>query len=336
VIRRNPTLVQEVGIEPTGKPGGQLVRYQVDPVHEAELRDTLDDIRADLTLADDGPLPAALAADPIWLPLSVSAAEAILLEELPNAPVDQRPDLLQAADEYIEHARLTCHSAGDAEPTTSHLVAHLDLLDFIRSVANVEVHGASGGRVSYAALMARWRELPWGVLDPKASTDVLARLYELMQASVTRESAEMPVEVVYSVSHGVPGRLDQALKRLTAGYSRIQVGPLNAAAAVSLELPAAEPRLCVLCFDRASIKDHDPATMIPAVAKIMGPMDELVVASEEMDGEVYGQAVRNGATFLYLDADEAPDRTLQQGIERASERIVAKTVQSVLCSTSSR
>jgi hypothetical protein len=331
VIRRNPTLFQKVGIKPTGKPGGQLVRYQVDPEHEAELRDALEDIRADLVPADDDPLPAALAADPIWLPLSVSAAEAILLDELPNAPVDQRPDLLHAADEYIGHARLTRQSADDAEPTTPYLAAHLDLLDFIRSVADLEVHGAPGGRVSYAALMARWRELPWGVLNPEASTDVLARLYELMQASVAKEAAKMPVKVVYSESHGVPGLLDRALKRVAAEFGRIQVVPLNAAALVSLELSAtAEPRLCVLAFDRASIKDHDPATIIPAVAKIMRPMDELVVASEEMDEEVYGEAVRNGATFLYLDAEEALELTLHRGIERASERFVATTFRSAL------
>jgi hypothetical protein len=336
VIGRNRTFTREFGIEPTGRPGGQRRRYLVDPEHEAELHETLDNIRAGLVLADEGideprRLPVELAGDPIWLPLSVSAAEAILLDELPTASHDRRPGLLQAADEYIGHARLTLDSADDSEPTTAYLAAHLELLDFMRSVAFAEVHVAPQGQPQPAALMAQWGGLPWAVLGADASTNVLARLHELVEASAAREADEMPVEVVCSAGHGVPWRLQGVLLRIKAAYNQIQVDTIrsvNPVTAGAVFASIAEPRLYVCAFDHASIKDSDPAAIIPAVVQKLGPMDELVVTSEDMDGEVYWQAVKHGATFLALDASEAPDDVLKRKINRVSERFVAETCHS--------
>jgi len=338
VIRRNPTFTREVGMEPTGRPGGQRRRYLVDPEHEAELHEMLENIRADLVPADEGidepgRLPVALAGDPIWLPLSVSAAEAILLDELPTASDDRRPGLLQAADEYIEHAQLTLDSADGSEPTTAYLAAHMELLGFIRSVAFAEVHGAPQGQLQPSALMAQWGELPWAVLGADAAANILARLHELVEASAAREADEMPVEVVYSAQHRVPWRLGRALRRMKAAYNEVQVdlvniGSVNPLTAGGIFAPVAEPRLYVCAFNHASVKDSDPAALIPAVAQKLGPMDKLVVASEDMDREVYGQAVKHGATFLVLDAGEAPDDALKREMNRVSERFVAETCHS--------
>ena len=206
VIRRNPIFVREVGIKSTGRPGGQRIQYQVDPEHEVELRDKLENIRAGLLPADVGlgtigPLPAALAADPIWLPLSVSAAEAILLEELPSTSATRRPDLLRAADEYIEHARAIRDSADDSEPTTPYLVAHLDLLDFLRTLADAEVRGVPDRQHAYGALMEQWRSLHWDVLEPEASAKVLARVQMLKEGSATQDTAYAGVGA--GVSRGV-------------------------------------------------------------------------------------------------------------------------------------
>jgi indole-3-glycerol phosphate synthase len=338
VIRRNPVLMREVGIEPTGRPGGQRRRYMIDPEHEAELQEMLEDIRAGLIPEDEGAdepsqLPAALAQDPIWLPPSVSAAEAILLDELPVASHDRRQSLLHSADEYVEHARLTLGSADEAQPTTSHLAVHLNLLDFIRSVAFAEVYGVSQGQQPPTELMARWSELPWAALGADASTNVLTRLFKLVEASAARRADEMPIEVVYSAQHGVPGRLDSALERMEAIYDHIHVRmikirSMSAAMTRTIFTSSAEPRLCILAFNGSSIKDCDPAAIISAVAQKLGPMDELIVASEEMDGKIYGQAVLHGATFLYLDASDAPDRALRKEIDRVSERFIAETCRS--------
>jgi hypothetical protein len=330
--------MREAGIEPTGRPGGQRHRYLVDPEHEAELRETLDNIRSSIIPADEGTdepsrLPEALAGDPIWLPLSVPAAEAILLDELPTASDDRRPGLLQAADEYIEHARLTLDSADGSEPTTAYLAAHLQLLGFISSVAFAEVHGVPQGKLQPAALMAQWGELPWAVLGADESKNVLARLHNLVEASAAREADEMPVEVVYLAQHNVPWRLARALQRIKAAYNQIQVDMINLGSVNALTVRGTfasrvEPRLFVCAFDRASIRDCDPAAIIPAVAQKLGPMDELIVASEDMDREVYGQAVKHGATFLALDASEAPDDVLKREINRVSVRFVTETCHS--------
>lgn len=330
VIRRNPTLVREVGIKLTDIPGGQRIRYQVDPEHEVELRDKLENIRAGLLPADDpeiGLLPAALAADPLWLPLSVSAAEAVLLDELPSAPVDKRPALLRAADEYTEHARRVRDSADDAESTVPYLVAHLDLIDFIRTLADAEARELPGRQLAHGRLMAQWQYLPWGVLEPRAYEKVLARVYGLVEESAIQEIAAMPIDVVYSDRHGVPSRLDQALNLVTALYSKIHVARIRAGrlnTANHVHEWTAQPRLCVLAFDRASMEEQDPAIIIPAVAQKMGPMDRLIVAAEEMDAHVYRQAVTHGATFIYLDTDGAVYYALRQEIDRACERSVAE------------
>ena len=334
VLRQNPTFVREAGVEPTDIQGGQHIRYQVDPVHEVELLDKLEDIRAGLLPADDpeiGPLPAALAADPIWLPLSVSAAEAILLDELPSAPVDKHPALLRAADRYIEHAWRVRDAADDTEPTAPYLDAHLDLLEFIRMLAVAEARELRGRHVAYRASMAQWQYVPWSVLEPMAYEKVLARVYELAEGlaegSVTQEIAAVPIDVLYSDRHGIPGRLDRVLDLVTALYlkihvARIRVGRLNTADAVHEW--TAEPRLCVLAFDRASIDDRDPAVIIPAVAQKMGPVDRLIVAAEDMDENMSRYAATHGATLVYLDTDDAAYYSLRQEIHRAREPFVAE------------
>ncbi len=336
VLRRNSSFIREIGVKPTGRPGGQLRRYQVDPEREVELRDALAKIRAGLLPPDDPPgepaqLPVELAADPIWMPLSVPAAESILLDEFPDAPAEQRADLLRAADEYIVHARRALGSASEAEPTTPHLAAHLDLLDFARSVAEAELHPL--GQIECRALLERWPELQWSPVGADAKSRLVKRLLGLVQAAAAKDAAEMPVDVMYSEHHGMPSLLDQALRRLKAmtSYSRIhidkiQVRALNAAASIAVATD--QPRLRVLAFDHASIRDRDPDRIIPAVAQEMGHMDELVVASEEMDSALYAQAVRHGATFMYLDSSDASCHVLQQGIDRAGERFVAESCRS--------
>jgi tetratricopeptide (TPR) repeat protein len=338
VLRRNPTFTRKVGIEPTGRPGGQRHRYLIDPEHEAELRETLENIRAGIVLTDEGPdepsrLPAALASDPIWLPLSVSAAEAILLDELPTASADRRLGLLHAAEEYIEHARLTRDSADESEPTTAHLAAHLELLDFIRSVALNEVHDIQQGRLHPAALAAQWRKLPWAVLGTDASAKILGRLFELVEASAAQQANAIPVQVVYSAQHSLPSRLDRALELIKTDYHQIhlemiKLGSMSAVAAANGVSPTPGPRVCVLVFDGASIVDSAP--IIAVVSQKLGPMDELVVASEEMNREVYGQALTYGATFLYLDASDTANHALRQGIDRASERFMVELWRSAL------
>jgi hypothetical protein len=336
VIRRNPTLVREVGIKRTGRRGGQRIRYQVDPEHEVELRDTLENIRSGLLPADDteiSPLPASLAADPLWLPLSVSAAEAVLIDELPSASVDKHPALLRAADEYIQHARQVRDSADDTESTVPYLVAHLDLLDFIRTLADAETREFPGRPLAYDALMAQWRYLPWGVLEPGAYEKVLARAYGLVEEPATQEVAAMPIDVVYSDRHGIPSRLNQALNLVRALYSKVHVAGIPVGwpdAADHIHGSTAQPRLCVLAFDRASIEDQDPALIIPAVAQKMGPIDGLIVAAEKMHAHMYRQAVTHGATFIYLDAGDAAYYALRQEINRASERFIAEALRSGL------
>ena len=64
-------------------------------------------------------------------------------------PVDKRPALLRAADEYTEHARRVRDSADDAESTVPYLVAHLDLLDFIRTLADAEVRELPDRQLAY-------------------------------------------------------------------------------------------------------------------------------------------------------------------------------------------
>jgi hypothetical protein len=89
----------------------------------------------------------------------------------------------------------------------------------------------------------------------------------------------------------------------------------------------AEPRVCVLVFDRASVGNF--STRIAALSQRLGPMGELVIASEEMDREVYGQAVKHGATFLYLDAGEALVHALRREIDRAAEWFIMEMRRSV-------
>jgi hypothetical protein len=55
-------------------------------------------------------------------------------------------------------------------------------------------------------------------------------------------------------------------------------------------------------------------------------MDELVVASEEMDRTIYGQAVTHGATFMYLESSDTSCHVVQQGIDPVGERFVAESL----------
>jgi predicted NBD/HSP70 family sugar kinase len=182
VLRRNSSFTREIGVKPTGRPGGQPRRYQVDPEREVELRDALAKIRAGLLPAEDADepvqLPAELAADPIWMPLSVPAAESILLDEVPETPAEQWPDLLRAADEYIDHARRVLASTNVSEPTRPLLAAHLDLLDFARSVAEAEIQPVS--QVECRALLERWPKLQWNVIESHARSRIVDRLLSLV------------------------------------------------------------------------------------------------------------------------------------------------------------
>ena len=106
----------------------------------------------------------------------------------------------------------------------------------------------------------------------------------------------MPVEVICSAQHGMPQHLNRALRRLRAAYNQV--------------------------------RDCDPATVIPAVARMLGPMDELIVASEDMHSGVYSEAVKHGATFLILDSSETPGDVLKREYGRVGERFVAETCHS--------
>jgi hypothetical protein len=327
VLRRHPAVIRKVGVERTGKAGGQPHRYQVDPEHEAELLDALAALRADLIPAGDADqIPAELASDPIWLPLSVPAAESVLLDEFPEAPADERPDLLQAADDYIEHARSVLDAADAAAPTNAQLTAHLRVLDFARSVAEAEMSMAD--HANCKVLLEQVSSLPWDVVGADAKSRVLTWVMRLVDDSAARDAARMLVDVLYPSRRTLPGTLNAALQKLKVMMpnSSIHVGGIPAAAtsaAGAISAATYRPRLRVLAFDQASIRAGDSARIIPAVAKKMGPMDELVVAAEEMDSTLYEQAASHGATFMYLDSIELSCNVMHQGMQRASNRYMA-------------
>lgn len=150
VLRRKEPILERIGFEPKGHPGGTPIRYRVKPEAETALRDELGELFAEVRNLPDDKLrakaPTVAEADELKAPLALLAAENALLKQFPNTvDLEEKQELLKIAEQNIRSGNLELKAiAGSAPEKVDSVRALLQSVKALAALSRAEMNVASG------------------------------------------------------------------------------------------------------------------------------------------------------------------------------------------------
>ena len=143
VLLRKETLLDKIGFEPKGQPGGRPIRYRLKPQAETTLRDEIGKVFEGVRSLPDAKLGVT---EPLKAPLALLAAEHALLKRFPNA-VDstEKQELLKIVEQNISSGNLELKAIASSVPEKADAVrALMQSVKVLVALSQAELNVESG------------------------------------------------------------------------------------------------------------------------------------------------------------------------------------------------
>jgi hypothetical protein len=291
VIQRWRDALEEVGQEPTGKPGGQLIIYRVTGDGLARIRDHLGQVERAGAFRT-----AVQAVGRPGTPTALVAAEHILLEQLPaEADPDTRQSLYQAAV-------AACEEAADAlggldGPDAASAALHMRAVELVLSLSELQLAGASPAEIGERLL-------------PSAQ--------ELLLVDAPSDDLALAVDVFRLVSAGA-GPLESSLPLVVSAVPEND-SALTSAVVSALSTDAGRPEVVDWReVDLAALKrlsglrvvltiGAEPIDWEPVVERLvdssLSSLDEVDVVASAFNQELADFVLTNNGRYIPAPADK--------------------------------